>query len=283
MNITQAAVLGVVQGLAEFLPISSSGHLELAQYLLGVNAGDAAIMLLTVLLHVGTLFAVFVYFWKEWMHMLRHLFVSRTFRMLFLASMPALVVAILLKVFVGGTDALFGSGFLGVAFLITGVFLIITESIKDRGRHASGRHHVTTKNALAMGTMQAIALMPGVSRSGSTLLGGIASGLSRSTAAQFSFMMSAPAILGSLILEGKHAMDSGAFAFLSANLVPVVVGVALAAICGYLAIKFMMKLINKLSLYWFAAYVLLIGAIVIYMQVTGAFGMPPLSQMFGSI
>ena len=172
-------------------------------------------------------------------------------------------------------DVLFGSGFLGISFLITGAFLLLAEKLSHRGRHAAGSGQVKAKHALAMGGMQAVALMPGVSRSGSTLLGGIAGGLSRETAAKFSFMMSAPAILGSLLLEGKDALENGAFEALSANLLPVAVGMALAAVSGFLAIRYMLKLINRVSLNWFAAYVIVLGLAVIALQVTGVGGLPP--------
>lgn len=275
MNIFQAAILGIIQGLAEFLPISSSGHLELAQQLMGLTENSQAMLLLSVLLHAGTLIAVIVVFWEDWWNILKNPFKSKTLGLLFLASLPALAVAVLLDV-----DQLFGSGFLGISFFITGVFLLLAEGLSRRGRHAAQEREVHIKQALSMGAMQAVALMPGVSRSGSTLLGGVASGLSRRTAAKFSFMMSAPAILGSLLMEGKDALEGGAFAFLSANLLPLAVGIVLAAVSGYLAIRYMLKLINRVSLGWFALYVFVLGGIVLYLQLTGQGGLPPVSLPF---
>lgn len=275
MNLFQAAILGILQGLAEFLPISSSGHLELAQHLMGLGENTQVMLLLSVLLHAGTLIAVIVVFWQDWWAILKNPFKSKTLGLLFLASLPALALALLLDV-----DQLFGSGFLGVSFLITGCFLLLAEKLSHRGRHAQGEQEVHLKQALSMGAMQAVALMPGVSRSGSTLLGGVASGLSRRTAAKFSFMMSAPAIVGSLVLEGKGALESGAFDFLSVNIVPMAVGVVLAALSGYLAIRYMLKLINRVSLGWFALYVFIVGAVVLLLQATGAAGLPPISLPF---
>lgn len=275
MNIFQAAILGILQGLAEFLPISSSGHLELAQQLMGLTDSAQAMLLLSVLLHAGTLIAVIVVFWEDWWGILKNPFKSRTLGILFLASLPALAAALLLDV-----DQLFGSGFLGISFIITGIFLLVAEKMSHRGRHAAGKNEVKVKDALVMGVMQAVALMPGVSRSGSTLLGGVGSGLSRKTAAKFSFMMSAPAIVGSLLVEGKDALENGAFDFLSANLLPMIVGVVLAAISGYLAIRYMLKLINKVSLGWFSLYVFILGAVVIVLQVMGVGGLPPISVPF---
>ena len=180
MNVFQAAILGILQGLAEFLPISSSGHLELAQHLMGLNENSQAMLLLSVLLHAGTLVAVVVVFWEDWWNILKNPFKSKTLGLLFIASLPALAVAVLMDV-----DQLFGSGFLGIAFLITGVFMLLAEKLSKR---AQGSDEVNVKRALAMGAMQAVALMPGVSRSGSTLLGGVGCGLTRKTAAKFSFM-----------------------------------------------------------------------------------------------
>ena len=280
MHPVKAAILGVTQGLAEFLPISSSGHLELMQHLMGMNDSEGAMMLLTVLLHAGTLIAVMAVFWEDWWHILRHLFRSHTLRMLILASLPALAAAVLIKLFFGSIDVLFGSGFLGISFLITGVLLLLAERCSHRGKHVVQHHRVGVKQALIMGGMQAFAMIPGVSRSGSTLFGGVASGLSRKRAAKFSFMMSAPAILGSLLLEGKDAMENGAFDYLSANWTAVALGVALAAISGFLAIRYMLKLINHVSLNWFALYVFIVGAVVIVMQLTGQGGLPPISLPF---
>lgn len=276
----KAAILGVIQGLAEFLPISSSGHLVLFQHLMGMDDSEGSMMLLTVLLHVGTLIAVIAVFWEDWWNILTHPFRSHTIRMLILASLPALVVAVLVKVLFGSIDVLFGSGFLGISFLITGVLLLITERCSHRGKHVAHYHQVGVKHALIMGGMQAFAMIPGVSRSGSTLFGGVASGLSRKRAAKFSFMMSAPAILGSLLLEGKDALESGAFEYLSANWGAVALGVALAAVSGFLAIRYMLKLINHVSLNWFALYVFIIGGIVIALQITGRGGLPPISLPF---
>lgn len=277
MNLFQAGFLGLIQGLAEFLPISSSGHLEVAQHLLGVSGASDQMLLLSVLLHVGTLLSVVVVFWKDWMAVLRHPIKSRWLGLLIVASVPALVAAVLLG---DRIDALFGSGFIGIAFLVTGVFLLIAERLSRRGRHMSARDTVTVKDAAVMGCMQAVALIPGVSRSGSTLLGGIASGLNRQKAAKFSFMMSAPAILGSLLVEGKDALESGLLAQMGDNLLPLLFGIAVSAVAGFLAIRYMLKLITRVSLNWFALYVFILGAVVIALQIIGVGGFPALSFLF---
>ena len=279
MNVIHTALLGIIQGLAEFLPISSSGHIEVAQRLMGMQADSASMLLLTVLLHAGTLVAVAVVFWEDWMGILKNLFHSKLLGLLIVASLPALIVKLGLKAVHVDLDALFGGGFLGIGFLITGVFLLLAEMFSHRGRHAAEKQ-VGVKNAAVMGCLQVLAMMPGVSRSGSTTLGGTATGLSKRSAIRFSFLMSAPAVLGSLLLEGKDAYEQGAFSFLSANIVPIAVGVLLAAVVGYLTARTMLKIINKVSFNWFALYVFLLGAVVIVLQLTGTAGFPPISTPF---
>ncbi len=262
MDMLQAAILGIVQGLGEFLPVSSSGHLTLVSALMGVEAGS----LLIVLLHLGTLLAVLAVFWKDWIGIFRDRIIhSRLLGLLILASLPALAWKLALK----ALKLEEGGGFLGLAFLITGCFLLIAEKISHRGRHSKGETRVRPRNAFIMGCMQALAMMPGISRSGSTILGGIGSGLSKKTAIRFSFMMSAPAILGGFLMEAKDAMETGAFSTLKENLIPIVIGVAFAALFGYAAIRFMLKLVEKISLNWFALYMILLGAAVLALQFAG--------------
>lgn len=270
MSILQAAVLGLVQGLAEFLPISSSGHLILARAIMGISdeaAATGAYMMLDVLLHAGTLLAVVVVFWKDWWGILKNPFKSKTLLLLIIASIPALIVAVFFNDFL---EQFFTGWFLGVSFLITAVFLLIAELVSSKERERA--HAPGVKHAVIMGVMQAIALLPGVSRSGSTLTGGVTSGLNRRSAAKFAFMMSAPAILGSLLFEGKDAIENGYMSQLA--LAPTIVGVVVAAVSGYLAIRFMLRLINKVSLNWFALYVALLGLVILCLQLAGCPGLP---------
>lgn len=270
MSILQAAVLGLVQGLAEFLPVSSSGHLILARAVMGITdeaASTGAFMMLDVLLHAGTLLAVVVVFWKDWWAILKNPFKSKTLGLLFIASIPALIVAML---FDDLLEQFFTGWFLGVSYLVTAVFLLIAETLGSCKCKREGEPRV--KHALSMGLMQAIALLPGVSRSGSTLTGGLLSGLDRKAAAKFAFMMSAPAIVGSLLFEGKDAIEMGYLAQL--ELVPTLVGMVIAAVSGYLAIRFMLRLIQRTTLNWFALYVALLGLVILVLQLTGCPALP---------
>ena len=271
MTILQAIILGLVQGLAEFLPVSSSGHLLLTRMIMGISDAEAATgayMMLDVLLHAGTLLAVIIVFWKDWWTILKNPFRSKTLLLLFIASLPALVVVVLFGDIV---DQFFTGWFLGVSFLVTAVFLLLAEWVGRKSTHRS--EEPSFKNAIVMGIMQAIALLPGVSRSGSTLTGGLFSGLNRKSGAKFAFMMSAPAIVGSLLFEAKDAIELGYLSQL--ELVPTLVGMVVAGVSGYLAIRFMLQLINKISLNWFALYVAILGLIILILQLSGHPAVPP--------
>lgn len=267
MSVLQGLLLGLVQGLGEFLPISSSGHLLLGRIFMGLQDNTAAYKMLDILLHAGTLLPVLIVFWKDWWAILRNPFRSKTLLLLFIASLPALGFKVVFDDFLDAADT---GWFLGVSFLITGFLLLLAERVSQRG--ASRRDKPGYKDAVVMGVLQGFALLPGVSRSGATLTGGLFSGLNRRSAAKFSFMMSAPAIAGSLLIEGYGAYKDGLFEHLA--LVPTLVGIAAAAVSGYLAIRFMLRLIERVSLNWFALYVALLGVLILALQLAGYPGVP---------
>lgn len=269
MNIIEAALLGLLQGLGEFLPISSSGHLLLGRMLLGLTIDESpAYKMLDILLHVGTLIPVIIVFWKDWWAILKNPFKSKTLLLLFIASMPTLVFKVIFDDFIDGCDT---GWFLGVSFLLTAIFLMVSEYVS--GKMKSKTDKPGFLHAIVMGCMQGVALLPGISRSGSTLAGGLLSGLDRKSAAKFSFMMSAPAIAGALLLEGKDAIENGWISDLA--VVPTIVGVIVSAVVGYLAIRFMLKLITKVSLNWFALYVAILGVIFLAAQLFSLPGVVP--------
>ncbi|MBE5797747.1 MAG: undecaprenyl-diphosphate phosphatase [Clostridiales bacterium] len=269
MNAIQAALLGLVQGIGEFLPISSSGHLLLGRMVLGLNIDQTsgAYHMLDILLHVGTLIPVLIVFWKDWWEILKNPFKSKTLLLLFIASLPTLVVKFIFDDFIDGANT---GWFLGVSFLMTAVFLLVAEQVSAKKKQRADKPGFL--HAIVMGCMQGIALLPGVSRSGSTLAGGLLSGLERKSAAKFSFMMSAPAIAGALLLEGKDAIENGWFRDL--QVLPTLLGVVVAGVSGYLAIRFMLKLISRVSLNWFALYVAILGVAFLVLQLLGFPGVP---------
>ncbi len=256
-------VLGIIQGLSEFLPISSSGHLVLFQKLFDMPETG---LLLEILLHVGTLFAVLAVFWRDWMEMLRHLFKSRVVRLLIVATIPAVVFTLLLD---DAIASIFSGWFLGFSFLITSVLLSASDWLAERAkRRANGAQplgevaDIRYGQALTMGIMQAFAILPGVSRSGSTIVGGLASGVTKRNAARFSFMMSAIATLGSLVFKLKDLLSVGEYAFEGGPLAAVM-GIIAAAISGYLAIRWMLMLIQRVSLKWFGLYTAILGILIL--------------------
>ena len=269
MSILQSAILGIIQGLGEFLPVSSSGHLLLARIFFGIQTDTPAMKMLDILLHVGTLIPVIVVFRKDWIDMILHPVRNKTLLLLVIASVPTLVMYLAAKKGFPEVNgfAVFDSGwFLGSSFLITALFLLLCDrlSLRNPGR---GSGKVGILQALVMGIFQGIGMIPGISRSGSTILGGVSTGLNRSNAAKFSFMMSAPAIAGSLLLEGKDAIKEGYISQIA--FIPSLVGVLLAAAVGYLAIRFMLKMIAKVPLSWFALYLAVIGLVFLLLQLSG--------------
>ena len=230
MNLWQAILLGLVQGLCEFLPVSSSGHLVLFQTILGVD--DPGILLDT-LLHVGTLIAIFVAFWKDIWAMIRRP-LSKPVYLLVVATIPAVIATLLLGDFF---ETAFTGEFLGLGFLATSVILFVS------GRRQGHRREVTYADAAVMGCFQAFAILPGVSRSGSTISGGLLRGVDREEAARFSF----------LITGGIET---------SLTLGPVIVGMVVAALSSLAAIKLMLRIVRRTNLKWFALYTAVLGVLV---------------------
>ena len=280
MNLLHSAILGLIQGLGEFLPISSSGHLLLARLLLGIQTDTPAMKMLDILLHVGTLIPVIIVFWKEWIAMIAHPIRNKTLLMLVIASLPTLGIYLLAKKLfpdVNGFEVFDNGWFLGASFLITALFLLLCDIIGSR--RSSRDRGIGVIQALVMGLFQGVGLIPGISRSGSTMMGGVSSGLNKETAARFSFMMSAPAIVGSLLMEGKDAIELGYYRDIA--LVPTIVGVLIAAVVGYLAIRFMLRIITKVPLAWFSIYLAVIGIVYLLLQLSGSSLLPAFTPAVG--
>lgn len=254
MNILQGAILGLVQGLTEFLPVSSSGHLVLLQKIFGISEGT---LFFSIMLHVGTLIAVCVVYRRQIWEMLKHPFQKKV-GMLLLALIPTVVIALLFNDFF---EAAYGGAYLGLGFLLTALILTVSERL--RVKNAKTIQSMKWYDALFIGTVQGVAILPGVSRSGSTIAGALFSGLDRDSAADFSFLLSIPAILGSVVLEVPDVLRAG---FSSIDWGPVLVGMAIAALTGYFAVRLMLRLIKKKKLWPFAVYVAVLGVLVLLDQ-----------------
>jgi undecaprenyl-diphosphatase len=250
MNIFQAVILGLVQGVTEFIPISSSGHLVLLQKIFGVDEGS---MLFTIMLHLGTLLSVFFVFWRDIVEIIKRPF-SKMPLWILSATIPTVLIALVFKSHI--ESAFSSASTLGIGFLATGCILWSVESMAP-GKKVLGT--MTWKDSLVVGMAQGIALMPAISRSGSTIAGGLFCGLDRNFAAKFSFLMSIPAILGSIVFQIADVSKSGQ----SFELMPILIGTVVAALSGFLAIRFMLSVISKKSLKIFSYYLFVIGFFVL--------------------
>jgi len=261
MSILIAVVLGIVQGLGEFLPISSSGHLVLLQKVFGISEQT---LFFDTMLHVGTLFAVVVVLWPNIMAILRKPIQPLT-GFLIIATIPAVFAAL---VFGDHIEHIFNSGkFLGVSFLITAVLLCIAEVLSRRINNAGGYKKAEEMNwldALIIGIFQAIAIPPGISRSGATISGALLRRLDRDFAARFSFLLSIPAILGALVLNLKDLAKNGTAA--GSISMGVIAGTLTAAIVGFFAVKLMLKIVKEKSLFGFAVYTAVLGGLILFDQ-----------------
>lgn len=284
LNWLQVVLLSVVQGLTEFLPISSSGHLALLENLLGWNANPqlkSLIVPFNTLLHFGTLSAVIAYFRHDIWNMLRltpahatdseqtcasahtlkdkdspahHQLASRTWLLFILvANVPTGIIGILLEK--ATEEASISLYAVAISLIITGVLLITAEWLSSR---CTSDRPLTLFKALLIGCAQGIAVMPGLSRSGATISAGLALGLSRDTAARFAFLISIPAILAATFYEGRKLL-----AGIPGTPMQVIVACVLAGVVGYLAIGIVMRAVRKGKLKWFALYCFIIAMVII--------------------
>jgi undecaprenyl-diphosphatase len=261
MSIFEAVILGAVQGITEFLPVSSSGHLVLLQKIFGISE---PVLLFDTMVHVGTLVAVFIVLWRDIWAILRRIVQPAT-GFLILATIPAVVAALLLKDHI---EEAFSSGsFLGFAFIFTALALLTAEFSSHSGGRFGKNANRTIMNwpdAVIIGICQAIAIVPGVSRSGLTLSGALSRRLERGFAARFSFLLSIPAILGALLLQVKDLAEGGPAGGI--DTAPIIAGTLTAAVVGFFAIRFMLKIVKERSLHGFAVYVAVLGALVLIDQ-----------------
>ena len=258
MNIIQSIILGIVQGLTEFLPVSSSGHLVLAERILNIHRGD---LVFEVMVHLGTLVAVLIYFRRQLGEMIRALFSifapDKTMEQkhgltmigwLILGTIPAVIFGLALKdkIELAFSSPRWTSG----EFIVTGLMLIATIWAIDKGKN------LNIFNTIIIGIAQAISIMPAISRSGSTIAAGMFCGVNKEKAAEYSFLLSIPAISGAAILEIPEMIRllptaSVLWTYLAGTLV--------SGIIGYLSIAWLLSIIKKGKFYYFGLYCILIG------------------------
>ncbi len=259
MDALTAVLLGIVQGITEWLPVSSSAHLAIAQELLGLDAGENLLFDLAV--HMGTLLAVCVFFRKELGRIVLALLRpgdkgadSKALRtlgiLLLLGTIPVAVVGLLLS---DRAEDIFTLPLIGAALVVNAVVLLMAERSSKQAR----RKDVSARDALVAGMMQAASIVPGISRSGSTLSGGMFSGLEREAAATFAFLLSVPALLGAFAY-GFATLEKYDF-----DLASTVLGAAVAFAAGFVSIGYLLKAVKAGKLWVFSVYCAVLGVAVL--------------------
>lgn len=252
MRIWQAIVLGALQGLTEFLPVSSSGHLILAERWLGIDTDGG--LFFDIMLHLGTLVPVFIVFFESIKALFKKPYKTLTY--LFIATVPAAVIGFLFQdkieiLFKG--DGVLSATLIACAFSLTAAELLFAEKFSLKFKNTLP---LSLKSSIIMGVFQGFAIIPGLSRSGTVITGGTLAGLDKDKNAEFAFLMSIPVILGASAVSGVKVIKNGA----DINALPVVFGVISAAVFGYLAVNVMLAAIKKAKYKGFSVYLVLLAA-----------------------
>ncbi|MBQ7258369.1 MAG: undecaprenyl-diphosphate phosphatase [Paludibacteraceae bacterium] len=263
MSWLQALILGVVQGLTEFLPVSSSGHLEIGHVLLGTSGEEN--LTFAIIVHAATVLSTLVVLWREVAQLFRGTFTTLQWNAekdyvtkILVSMIPVFIVGVFFK---DTVESFFGNGLLlvGICLLITAVLLALSEWLQKKRQEAG--HEVGYRDAIIIGIAQACAVLPGLSRSGSTIATGLLCGVKKESVAQFSFLMVLIPILGEAfldlmkLLQGEIVSDLG--------LLPALVGFVAAFITGCFACRFMIEIVRRQRLVWFAIYCAIVGTIAI--------------------
>jgi undecaprenyl-diphosphatase len=263
MSWLEALILGIVQGLTEFLPVSSSGHLEIGHALLGTSGEDN--LSFAVLVHTATVLSTLVVLWREVAQLFVGTFTTPKWNQeknyvakILVSMIPVFIVGIFFK---DEVEALFGNGLLlvGICLLITAALLALSEWLQKK-RQSKG-HEVGYKDAFIIGIAQACAVLPGLSRSGTTIATGLLCGVKKESVAQFSFLMVLIPILGEALLDGIKIIQGEVTSEL--DILPAVVGFVAAFVTGCLACRFMIEIVRRQRLVWFAIYCAIIGTTAI--------------------
>lgn len=252
MNLFFAIILGLTQGFTEFLPISSSGHLVLLEKIFNITNGC---LLFDIVLHLGTLLAVFICFRKDILYLIKNPFCDDTLK-LYTATIPTLIIALLFNDFFEKT---FQGNALFISFFITAIFLIIAEIVS----HKSYQYKpLSYKKAFVVGIFQGLAIMPGLSRSGSTITACMVQGIKRQESAKFSFLLSIPIIIASAFYEVLKLPTSS----ITIPFSYFIIGFIFAAFAGVVSIKLMLKIIRKANYFYFSLYLILLSIILFLNQ-----------------
>ncbi len=257
MDTLQAIILGVVQGLTEFLPVSSSGHLQLANEILGTDLNPESNLTFSLTLHAATVLSTVVILWAEIWKLIKGIF-SRTF-----TAEQAYVLKIVISMIPVGIVGLFFKDYIEAAFssiAVVGVMLLVTAALLSFAYYAKPRQKesLSYRDAFIIGLAQAVAVLPGLSRSGSTIATGLLLGNKKESVAQFSFLMVLPPILGNALLDCLKGDFGG-----GVETLPLVAGFVTAFITGCIACKWMIDIVKRGKLIWFAIYCAIAGVVAL--------------------
>ncbi|MCI8284843.1 MAG: undecaprenyl-diphosphate phosphatase [Firmicutes bacterium] len=278
MSILESIILGLVQGLSEFLPISSSGHLAALQHFFNVDTSN--VLMFTVMLHFGTLISIFVAYWSDIVALVIELFATlkdiftgkglqmnknetrRLGVMIIIATIPTAIIGLLFNDFF---ESLYSSMLaIGIGLIFTGTCLFIAEK---KGGGNKGVKEMSMFNAFFIGLCQSVAICPGISRSGSTMVGGLASRFNRPHAVRFAFLISIPSVLGAFLMELPSAAEAVTAGETGMSIGAMIAGIVIAAVSGYAAIKIMIKAVTNKKLVYFSIYTWIAGAFLIIYSV----------------
>jgi len=253
MTIIQAVILGIVQGITEFLPISSSGHLIVLQRVFGM---EEPALTFDIVVHVGTLAAIAAVFWADILAIIKKPF-SKMTGLLIVGTIPAVIAGFFLRDVI---QTHFRTGiWLAAAFTLTGILLMLADRFTTGYKE---ERDITWFDALFIGCCQALAIPPGISRSGTTITGALSRGLKRETAARFSFLLAMIAITGAGVLEVAEVVQDGARVE-AIGIMQLIFGFLAAALVGYLCIRLLLKLIEACKLRYFSFYLWVLAAVIL--------------------
>jgi undecaprenyl-diphosphatase len=266
MTLIHALLLGIIQGLTEFIPVSSTAHLLVAEHYMGLDPNDEMLFSFSVLIQLGTLVSLFIFYWKDLLGLAQAFFAkpfstveNKLAWYIIIATIPALIFGFVLK---DAVEALFRNPLVEAAIrlLTAAVLLFLAEWLTKKNRTLDS---MTWLDALFIGILQVLAIFPGASRSGTTISGGMFRGFDRPSAARFAFLMSVPVMLAA---GGYQTLDVIKMPNLGQFLPLLAVGFVTAAIVGWFAIKWLIGYLSKRSLYIFAAYCAVAGLIVFFLR-----------------
>ncbi len=253
MEFLYFVLLGVVQGLTEFLPVSSSGHLVFLDKIFAVETGN--FLFVSIVLHIATLMSVIILYYRQIWQLIKKPFSKETL-LIVVATIPTVVIVLMFK---GFFEDAFGGGYLSICFMITAIILMLTY-FKTKSQNIILYQNISYKKAIVIGIMQGFAVLPGISRSGSTISAGVLQGIDSEKATSFSFILSIPIILASLCYEIFSCVYSGGQFFVG-SYINLIISFIIALISGIFAIKIMKKIAKTGKYYWFSMYLCVIALI----------------------